>query len=106
MHVAVGLADPTLGGAVADAIDGVARVVPPRSWPRDRKLQFKTLPYDLQVFVTAHEAQREKAIRRAQNEAAGVKQQLAACQQKTDNRTNAPKTEKVEADERNPHATA
>jgi hypothetical protein len=106
MHVAVGLADPTLGDGVADAIDRVARVVPPRSWPGDRKLRFKTLPYDLQVFVAAHEMQREKAIRRAQNEAASVKQQLAACQQKTDNRTNAPRTEKVEPDECDPHAAA
>ena len=106
MHVAVGLADPTLGGVVADAIDRVARVVPPRSWPGDRKLRFKALPYDLQVFVAAHEAQREKAIRRGQNEAARARQQLTAHQQKTDDPTDASKTERVEADERKPHADA
>ena len=38
--------------------------------PSDRKQRFKSLPYDLQVYVAAHEAQREKALRRAQNEAA------------------------------------
>jgi hypothetical protein len=36
MHAALGLADPTLGGIAAAAIDRVARVSPPRSWPDDR----------------------------------------------------------------------
>jgi hypothetical protein len=106
MHVAVGLADPTLGGVAADAIDRVARVAPPRSWPGERKVRFKVLPYDFQVFVAAHEAQRDKAIRRAQNEAASAKQQLATRQQKMDEPTNAPETERVEADERKPHVDA
>lgn len=101
MHVALGLADPTLGGVVADAIDAVARIAPPRSWPGDRKLRFKALPYDLQVFVAAHEAQRERAIRRAQNEAANARQQLAACRQQSSAVTDDPETKKVEAHERN-----
>jgi hypothetical protein len=50
MHATLGLADPTLGGLVADAIDAVARVSPPRGWPDDRKLRFKALPYDLSVY--------------------------------------------------------
>jgi hypothetical protein len=77
-HAALGLADPTLGGAAAAAIRDVARIDPPRSWPDDRKLRFRSLPYDLQVYVAAHEAQREKALRRAQNEAASARQKLAA----------------------------
>jgi hypothetical protein len=79
-HVSLGLADPTLGGIVAAAISDVAGIVPPRSWPNDRKQRFKSLPYDLQVYVAAHEAQREKALRRAQNEAAVARQKLAACE--------------------------
>jgi hypothetical protein len=106
MHVALGLADPTLGGTVADAIDAVARIAPPRSWPGDRKLRFKSLPYDLQVYVAAHEAQREKAIRRAQNEAASARQQLAACRQKSGEVIDDAKREKVEAHERDPHAAS
>jgi hypothetical protein len=81
LHVSRGLADPTLGGAVAAAIDGVSRIDPPRSWPDDRKQRFKLLPYDLQIYVAAHETQRERALRRAQNEAATARQKLAACQQ-------------------------
>jgi hypothetical protein len=79
-HVAHGLADPTLGGIAAAAISDVAGVVPPRSWPNDRKQRFKSLPYDLQVYVAAHEEQREKALRRAQNAAAAIKQKLTALQ--------------------------
>ncbi len=79
-HAALGLADPTLGGAVATAVSEVAGISPPRSWPDDRKQRFKSLPYDVQVYVAAHEAQREKVLRRAQNEAANARQKLAASQ--------------------------
>ena len=106
MHATLGLADPTLGGLVADAIDAVARVSPPRCWPDDRKLRFKALPYDLQVYISAHEAQREKAIRRAQNEAAGARQKLAAIQQKSKAATDDLKTQKAEADELNSRTDA
>ncbi len=78
MHSELGLADPTLGGAVAAAVSDIAGIAPPRSWPDDRKQRFNLLPYDLQLYVAAREASREKAIRRAQNEAASARQQLAA----------------------------
>ncbi len=80
LHLSLGLADPTLGGPAAEAINRVADLAAPRSWPNDRKQQFRSLPYDLQVFVITHEAQREKALRRAQNEAAAARQKLAASQ--------------------------
>lgn len=78
LHTSVGLADPTLGGAVAAAISGIARINPPRSWPADHQHRFKLLPYDLQVYVSAHESQRERVLRRAQNEAALAKRELTA----------------------------
>lgn len=81
LHVSIGLADPTLGGVVAAAISDLAGIDPPRSWPDDRKHRFRSLPYDLQAYVAAHELQREKALRRAQNEAANARQKLTACQQ-------------------------
>ena len=77
LHASIGLADPTLGGAAAAAINEIAKIPPPRSWPDDRKQRFATLPYDLQVYIVAHEARRDKALRRAQNEAAAAKQRLA-----------------------------
>jgi hypothetical protein len=90
MHAAVGMADPTLGGVTAAAIDKIAGVAPPRAWPGEKKLRFRTLPYDLQLFVAAHEIQREKAIRRAQNEAASARQKLGLPKQSDP--TNGSKT--------------
>jgi hypothetical protein len=78
LHVSAGLADPTLGGVAAKAISDLAGIEPPRSWPADHRQRFKSLPYDLQVYLAAHEAQREKALRRAQNDAANARQKLAA----------------------------
>jgi hypothetical protein len=106
MHTALGLADPTLGGMVAAAVDKVAGVAPPRAWPGEQKLRFKNLPYDLQLFVAAHEAQREKAIRRAQNEAAGVRQQLALCLKKPGDPTDSSKTQEGKTDEPDAHRAA
>jgi hypothetical protein len=79
-HYMAGLADPTLGGPVAVAINDIAKIDPPRSWPKEQKFRFQQLPYDLQVYVAAHEAQRETEIRRAHNEAAKSRQQLKANQ--------------------------
>ena len=106
MHNELGMADPTLSGVTAAAVDKIAGVVPPRSWPNDRKMRFKSLPYDLQVFVAAHEAQREKAIRRAQNEAASVRQQLVTYRQTGSGATNESKTQKAESDEPNSRTPA
>lgn len=77
-HASSGLADPTLGGVAAAAINTIAGIAAPRSWPDAQKARFKALPYDLQLFVAAHETQRDKAVRRAQNAAAIARQKLAA----------------------------
>ena len=69
MHMALGLADPTLGGAAASAMNAVAAIPPPRSWAARFKQRFAALPYDIQIHLASHEAQRERALRRAQNEA-------------------------------------
>lgn len=73
MHVSRGLADPTLGGAPAAAISEIAGLAPPRSWPDRYKERFRSLPYDVQAYVASHEVQRERALRRAQNEAASAR---------------------------------
>jgi hypothetical protein len=78
MHASLGLADPTLGGPAADAMSAVAAVPPPRSWPGPFKERFRALPYDIQAYLVAHETQRERALRRAQNEAASASRKLAA----------------------------
>jgi hypothetical protein len=80
LHSSVGLADPTSSGVATAAISDLAGIDPPRSWPDDRKYRFRSLPYDLQIYVAAHELQREKALRRAQNDAAIARQKLTASQ--------------------------
>ncbi len=105
-HVALGLADPTLGGAVAAAVSDVAVIDPPRSWPDDRKQRFKSLPYDLQVYVAAHEARREKALRRAQNETASVRQKLAALQSPQRETLKENEVDYLKRPEDDPHAAA
>jgi hypothetical protein len=80
LHASIGLADPTLGGVVSAAINEIANIPPPRSWPGDSKQRFRSLPYDLQVYIADREANRDRALRRAQNEAATTRQKLAAAQ--------------------------
>ncbi|AWM02530.1 hypothetical protein [Bradyrhizobium amphicarpaeae] len=86
MHVSLGLADPTLGGAAASAMNAIAAIPPPRSWPAPFKQRFSALPYDIQIHLAAHEAQRERALRRAQNDAASARQKLAALEAETKDR--------------------
>jgi len=81
LHASVGLADPTLAGSVTAAIYDITKVAPPRAWPAGWKDRFKALPYDLQTFIADHEAARDKALRRAQNDAAAARQKLAKHQQ-------------------------
>ncbi|QQO23160.1 hypothetical protein JJB98_26095 [Bradyrhizobium diazoefficiens] len=89
MHVSLGLADPTLGGAAASAMSAIAAISPPRSWPGPFKQRFTALPYDIQVHLAAHEAQRERALRRAQNDAASARRKLAAFEAEAkDGKTN------------------
>lgn len=86
-HVSNGLADPTAGGVVGDMINSIALIDPPRSWPAAEKERFGLLPYDVQVFFSYRENQREREIRRAQNEAADARKQLADIQKGTDHGT-------------------
>lgn len=76
-----GIADPTLSPAVSAALDHVAPIEPPRSWPKEHKARFLALPRDLQMYVGAHEERREKEIRRAHNAADVARKALAAIQQ-------------------------
>lgn len=78
LHVSAGFADPTVGGPVAKIISDVAQIDPPRSWPDEKKQSFKLLPYDVQLFIVAHEKQREQALRRAQNDAARARKEITS----------------------------
>jgi hypothetical protein len=60
----------------------------PRSWSKEAKLAFLHLPPEIQVYYAAHEKHRDRAVRRAQNEAAMARQQLAAIQKPTEVKAN------------------
>lgn len=79
-HYVIGLADPTMSGPVSAAIARIAPIEPPRSWRKEHKHTFPRLPYDLQVYLSRHEAQRDKEIHRAHDEAAKARQALEAIQ--------------------------
>jgi hypothetical protein len=90
-HVAAGLADPTLGGVVAGAVNDITKIDAPRSWPKAKKLRFYSLPYDLQKYIAENDRQRETNLRRIQNEAADARKALAAIQKPKVTYAKAPK---------------
>lgn len=72
-HQQHGYADPTLGAPAATALNDVAQLEPPRSWPKEEKQRFRALPYDLQLYIRHREDDRDKAVSRAQNAAAAAR---------------------------------
>jgi hypothetical protein len=45
-------------------------IAPPRSWTKDARAHWQTLPRETQAYVAAREQERERELRRSQNEAA------------------------------------
>jgi hypothetical protein len=72
-HYVIGLADPTLGGPVAIAMNEISKIAPPRSWPKEEQIRFLTLPYDIQVTIEKRERDRDNQVRTLQNEFANLK---------------------------------
>jgi hypothetical protein len=75
-HDIAGLPNPVATFAVRLALNKPATVEPPRSWPGAQKLMFAGLPREIQEVVSAREADRERALRRGQNEIAEMKKRL------------------------------
>jgi hypothetical protein len=78
IHSELGLANPTATWMVGAALQQVGDIAPPRSWPKSLKDRFTELPLILKRYVAKHDAERERVLRRAQNEAAHAKRALAA----------------------------
>jgi hypothetical protein len=75
-HYVIDVADPTLSGPVAVAMNEISKIKPPRSWLGPLQQRFLTLPWDIQKQIAERETEREQVVRRAQNEAAEAKRQL------------------------------
>src|SRR5437764_1181432 len=56
-------------------------IEPPRSWTKDEKERFKTLPRETQEYLAERETERDREIRRSQNEAAEKLKGLSAKEQ-------------------------
>lgn len=74
-HYVRGLGDPTLGpGPVADAINRLSGIKVPRSWRAEAKAEFMSLPWPVQVEIEKRD--RERELRRLQNDLADAKREL------------------------------
>ena len=56
------------------------RYEPPSSWTKEAKVAFLNLPPDLQIFYVKREKDRDREVRRSQNEAADLRKSLAETQ--------------------------
>jgi hypothetical protein len=73
-HYVRELGDPTLGhGPVADALNRISGLKAPRSWRDEAKYEWGGLPYPVQLELVRREEQRDREVRRLQNELAAVK---------------------------------
>jgi hypothetical protein len=76
-HYVRELGDPTLGpGPVADAINRISKVVAPRSWRAEARAEFMSLPWPVQVEISKRETERDREVRRLQNESADIRREL------------------------------
>lgn len=60
-------ADPCLSPLVSAALNQVAPVAAPHSWDASHRSMFATLPRPLQLYIGKREADRDRAVRQAQN---------------------------------------
>ena len=58
--------------------DASPPVDPPRSWSKEEKERFNSLPRETQEYLTRRETERDTALRRGQNETATLRQTLDA----------------------------
>jgi hypothetical protein len=60
--------------------DDLPPIEPPRSWTTEEKERFQTLPRELQAYLTEREQERDRDLRRRQNEAAEARKAVEAQQ--------------------------
>lgn len=75
------VADPTASGAVPAALNKIAPIPAPHSWPKAEKERFRDLPYDLQKYWYGRDTDVNRVIRRAQSEAGQLRRVVADLQE-------------------------
>ena len=68
--------NPVMEALIGAKVSGM--IDPPRSWGHPEKVAFLHLPPELQRFYVKREADRDREVRRCQNELAVVRKKLAA----------------------------
>ena len=69
MHMKLpSLSDPTVSRAVHFVLDQIIKTEPPRSWSKEDKLLFMSLPAQIRAVIARREQERESGLRRKQNE--------------------------------------
>jgi hypothetical protein len=81
LHLFAGMANPVQTPVVRSVTESTTPVEAPRSWTKVEKDEFKLLPRHVQEVVSRREFDREKTMRRAQNDAAQYKNALLRLQQ-------------------------
>jgi hypothetical protein len=76
LHISAALASPVSSPIVSATLGST--VPPPRSWTKEDKDYFKTLPTHAQEIIANREQQRETHLRRSQNILAEERRQLKA----------------------------
>ena len=79
-----------IGAKVSEMIE------PPRSWGHAEKLAFLNLSPDLQRFYVKREAERDREVRRCQNELAQARKALAEVQRELEEARTAKPEERHE----------
>jgi hypothetical protein len=76
-------ADPCASWVVRKALESIGGFISaPRSWLKGKQQTFASLPWQQQHCVAEHEARREAVMRRAQNEAAALRNQFKKLEKK------------------------
>jgi hypothetical protein len=82
LHSNNNLANPIATTAVRAVLSEIVNLNPPRSWGKQERLLFASLPPDVQFIVERHARLDSQAVRKSQNEAAQLRHQLESLQQK------------------------
>ena len=92
LHIAASVGNPVVAPVVSATLGST--VEPPRSWKKEDKEFFATLPLHAQEIVARREQERETNLRRGQNELAEMKKR------QSDGADTKPVTETVEEKEK------
>ena len=78
LHQHHGLASPVHTQVVRAALETFLKTAPPRSWNNEERAEFALLPPDIRHAIARREAERDKALRLAQNRLAEERKRLSS----------------------------